>query len=214
MLTKQFSPQNSKEGIAVSKSYEVEYCNLELRFDRRLIRNFIKALIQEGYSLYWNESDQQFIISIRTGRKLVKLKFERLGEKYKIVGNYSFKDEKLSEMLEKLIGDTRGHAIVKRFKDRQILIENIMFGEIIRMVEISGIEHKVLFQKEPIVTVEEMIHAFRNKRPDDRIPVLRLELDYELATLHDALQAGDEKAASASKEKLKELRREMLQLEV
>jgi hypothetical protein len=59
-----------------------------------------------------------------------------------------------------------------------------------------------------------MIHAFRNKRPDDRIPVLRLELDYELATLHDALQAGDEKTASASKEKLKELRREMLQLEV
>ncbi|TBL78256.1 hypothetical protein [Paenibacillus thalictri] len=198
----------------MSKSHEVEYCNLELRFDRRLIRNFIKALIQEGYSLYWNENEQQFIISIRTGRKLVKLKFQRIGERYKIVGNYSFKDEKLAELMEKMIGDTRGHAVVKRFKDRQILIENIMFGEIIRMVEISGVEHKVLFQKEPVVTVEEMMHAFRSKRPDQRIPVLRMELDYELATLSDALQSGDLKAAEESKERLKDLRYEMLLLEM
>lgn len=198
----------------MSKSHEVEYCNLELRFDRRLIRNFIKALIQEGYSLYWNESDQQFIVSIRTGRKLVKLKFQRIGERYKIVGNYSFKDEKLAELMEKMIGDTRGHAVVKRFKDRQILIENIMFGEIIRMVEISGVEHKVLFQKEPVVTVEEMMQAFRSKRPDDRIPVLRMELDYELSTLSDALRAGDAAAIKRSKERLMELRHEMLQLEM
>ncbi|MVO99295.1 hypothetical protein [Paenibacillus lutrae] len=198
----------------MSKNNEVEYCNLELRFDRRLIRQFIKALIQEGYSLYWNENDHQFIISIRSGRKLVKLKFERIGERYKIVGNYSFKDEKLAEMMEKLIGDTRGHAVVKRFRDRQILIENIMFGEIIRMVEISGIEHKVLFQKEPVVTFEEMLQAFRSNRPEERIPVLRLELDYELAVLSEALQDGDIATIVDSKEKLEELRREMLLLEM
>jgi hypothetical protein len=201
-------------GIAVSKSHEVEYCNLELRFDRRLIRNFIKALIQEGYSLYWSESDLQFIISIRTGRKLVKLKFERIGDKYKIVGNYSFKDEKLADMMEKLIGDTRGHAVVKRFKDRQILIENIMFGEIIRMVEISGIEHKVLFQKEPLVTIEEVMQALRSKRPDERIPLLRMELDYELALLFDAMQTDNEEAMLKSKQKLIDLRQEMLLLEL
>nr|WP_272509662.1 hypothetical protein [Paenibacillus chitinolyticus] len=203
-----------REGIAVSKNHEVEYCNLELRFDRRLIRQFIKALIQEGYSLYWNENDHQFVISIRSGRKLVKLKFERIGERYKIVGNYSFKDEKLAEMMEKLIGDTRGHAVVKRFKDRQILIENIMFGEIIRMVEISGIEHKVLFQKEPVVTFEEMLLAFRSRRIEERIPVLRLELDYELAVLNEAIQKGDVQAVVDSKEKLTELRQEMILLEM
>jgi hypothetical protein len=198
----------------VSKSHEVEYCNLELRFDRRQIRNFIKSLIQEGYSLYWSESEQQFIISIRTGRKLIKLKFERIGEIYKIVGNYSFKDEKLAEMMEKLIGDTRGHAIVKRFKDRQILIENIMFGEIIRMVEISGIEHKVIFQKEPAITVEEVMQALRSQRSNDRVQVLRMELDYELTVLSDALKASDEEAIRSSKEKLEAFRHEMLLLEM
>jgi hypothetical protein len=198
----------------VNKSYEVEYCNLELRFDRRQIRNFIKSLIQEGYSLYWNENDQQFVISIRTGRKLIKLKFQRIGDRYKIVGDYSFKDEKLSELMEKMIGDTRGHAIVKRFRERQIVIENIMFGEIIRMVEISGVEHKVLFQKEPVVTLDEMVQAFKSKRAEERVSVLRLELDYELATLHDAMKAEDEEQTKQCIERLKEMRSEMLQLEM
>src|ERR1700737_4077773 len=102
--------------MAMSRSHEVEYCNLELRFDRRLIRIFIKTLFRKGFF-------------------------------------YFFKNDKLAELMEKLIGDTRGHAVVKRFRDRQILIESIMFGEIIRMVEINGMEHKVLFQRDPVVTV-------------------------------------------------------------
>ncbi|WP_409341155.1 hypothetical protein [Paenibacillus sp. MBLB4367] len=198
----------------MSKSHEVEYCNLELRFDRRLIRQFIKSLIQEGFSLYWNESEQHFIISVRTGRKLVKLRFQRIGDRYKIVGNYSFRDEKLAELMEKMINDTRGHAVVKRFRDRQIVIENIMFGEITRLVEISGVEHKIIFQREPVVTTEEMIQAMKSKRIEERIPVLRLELDYELASLYDAIQNGDREQIESSKKKLSELRQEMLTMEV
>ncbi|MDF2936709.1 MAG: hypothetical protein K0Q90_2082 [Paenibacillaceae bacterium] len=197
----------------MNKSHEVEYCNLELRFDRRQIRYFIKALIQEGFSLYWNESEQHFIISIRSGRKLVKLKFQRIGDKYKIVGNYSIKDEKLAELMEKMIGDTRGHAIVKRFRDRQILIENIMFGEIIRSVEISGVEHKVLFQREPMITTEQIIQAFKSKRVEERAPVLRLEMDYELAILYDAMALEDHEAVEKSKSRLEEMRRELIMLE-
>src|SRR5690606_30653176 len=156
------------EGIAVNKSYEVEYCNLELRFERRHIQELIKRLIQEGFSLYWNDSGQQLIISIRTGRKLLKLRFQRIVDKYKIVGDYTLRDEKLAEVMERLINDARGHAVVKRFKDRQILIENIMFGKIIRMVEISGPEQKVIFQKHGQLTTDDMIRAFKSTRAERR----------------------------------------------
>lgn len=198
----------------MNKSYEVEYCNLELRFDRRLIQNLIKDLIEEGYSLYWNENEHQFIMSVRTGRKLVKLKFERSEDRFKLVGNYSFRDEKLAELIEKLIGHTRGHAVVKRFMDHQILIENIMFGEIIRTVEISGVEHKVLFQKNMEVTPEAVIEAFKSNRIEERIPVLRMELDYELAVLHELLQTDRMDEIEASKLRLQQLRREMLLTEM
>jgi hypothetical protein len=200
--------------MAMSKSNEVEYCNLELRFDRRLIRNFIKSLIQEGYSLYWNESENQFTVSIRTGRKLVKLIFQRIGDRFKIVGDYSFRDDKLAELMEKMIGDTRGHAVVKRFRDRQILIESIMFGEIIRMVEINGMEHKILYQRDPVITVLEMKQAIMSKRVEQRIPVLRFELDYALAELFEAMQVNDDQEAARIKLRLQELQQEMLKLEV
>lgn len=198
----------------MNKSYEVEYCNLELRFDRRQIQNLIRDLIQEGYSLYWSETEGQFLVSIRTGRKLVKLHFQRMNNRYKIVGDYVIKDEKLSALLEKLINDTRGHAVVKRIKDRQIVIESIMFGEIIRLVEVSGMEHRIVYQKKPYVTIEEMMKAFQSKRAEERAVVLRLELDYELQVLYDALQEEQEELIAASKEKLLLLRLEMLQLEL
>lgn len=198
----------------MSRSHEVEYCNLELRFDRRLIRHFIKSLIQEGYSLYWNEGENQFTVSIRTGRKLVKLIFQRIGDRFKIVGDYCFKDEKLAELMEKMIGDTRGHAVVKRFRDRQILIENIMFGEIIRMVEINGMEHKILFQRDQVITVLEMKKAILSQRIEQRIPVLRLELDYALSELYDAINAENTDEINAIKAKLNKLRDEMYILEI
>jgi hypothetical protein len=202
------------EGLPMNKSYEVEYCNLELRFERRQIQNLIRDLIQEGYSLYWSETDVYFLISIRSGRKLVKLRFQRVRGSYKIVGDYVIKDEKLSELIEKLIGDTRGHAVVKRFKDRQIVIESIMFGEIIRLVEVSGMEHRIIYQKKPFVTVEEVIQAFQSKRAEERAAVLRYELDYELTVLHDAIKEGREEDIARSKEKLQSLRIEMIQLEL
>lgn len=198
----------------MNKSYEVEYCNLELRFDRRQIQNLIRDLIQEGYSLYWSESEAQFLISIRTGRKLVKLRFQKLQQRYKIVGDYIIKDEKLAELIERLINDTRGHAVVKRIKDRQIVIENIMFGEIIRLVEVSGMEHRIIYQKRPVVTLEEIMEAFQSKRAEERAAVLRYELDYELCVLHDAVTSGSKEEAEESKERLSVLRSEMLQLEL
>ncbi len=198
----------------MNKSYEVEYCNLELRFDRRQIQRFIKDLIHEGYSLYWSENDTYFMISIRSGRKLIKLKFQRMADRFKMVGTYSFRDEKLMELMEKMIGDTRGHAVVKRFRDRQILIENIMFGEIIRTVEINGVDHKVIFQKEPVVTLESMAEAFKSTRAEERAKVVRMELDYELAVLQEHLVAGDEEAVRESKQRLERLRQEALQLEL
>lgn len=197
----------------MNKSYEVEYCNLELRFNRRHIQDLIKDLIQDGYSLYWSENETLFIISVRTGRKLVKLRFNRTKNGYKMVGDYTIRDAKLAEWMEKLIEDTRGHAIVKRFKDRQILIESILFGEVIRLVEISGYQQKVLYQKGPFMTEQEISKMYFSKEGDLRLQLLRLELDDELERLYEAMQVGDAEKAEKSKEKLAALSKELMMLE-
>ncbi|AKG34485.1 hypothetical protein [Paenibacillus durus] len=197
----------------MNKNDEVEYCNLELRFDRMHIQNLIKDLIQEGYSLYWSESDSLFVISVRTGRKLIKLRFQRIKDGYKLVGDYMIRDARLSEWMEKLIGDMRGHAVVKRFRDRQIIIENILFGEVIRLVEISGYQQKVLYQKGPLLSDQELTKMFYSTLGEERVRDRRMEVDEELDRLSDALARGDKQQVRLSKEKLMFLRKELMKLE-
>lgn len=71
----------------------------------------------------------------------------------------------------------------------------------------------MIFEKACNVTMDQVIAALKRKDAEERIPVLRLELDYELATLYDALQANDNAQIRKSKELLKRLGREMLLLE-
>lgn len=197
----------------MNKSYEVEYCNLDLRFDRRHLQQLIRDLIQDGYSLYWSENETLFMISVRTGRKLTKLRFERLGPRYKLVGDYVIKDAKLAEWLEKLIGDLRGHAVVKRFKDRQIVVENIWFGEMIRQVEISGMEQKILYQKDPVPSAAKLAEMFNLTYSEERLENLRLRLDIKLEQLVKELRAGEKRQVEQTKQELEGLRRELLELE-
>ncbi|WP_438351543.1 hypothetical protein ACP8HI_13400 [Paenibacillus sp. FA6] len=197
----------------MNKSCEVEYCNLELRFNRRHIQDLIKDLIQEGYSLYWSENETLFIISVRTGRKLVKLRFLKTRSGYKMVGDYIIRDAKLSDWMEKLIGDSRGHAVVKRFKDRQILIENILFGEVIRLVEISGYEQRVLYQKGTYFSEREMNDMYFSLEGDLRLQLRRIEVDEELEKLYEAMKESDTVKMELCKERLRELCRELSTLE-
>ncbi|MGF7049192.1 hypothetical protein J2T13_003700 [Paenibacillus sp. DS2015] len=197
----------------MNKSYEVEYSNLELRFKRRNIQDLIKELIQEGYSLYWSENEALFIISVRTGRKLVKLRFVRTRSGYKMVGDYIIRDARLAEWMEKLIENTRGHAVVKRFKDRQILIENILFGEVIQLVEISGYQQRVLFQKGPVLTEQEMTGMYYSNEGDLRLKLRRLEMDDELEKMYKAIQSNNTETIKQCKDQLSIISRELLMLE-
>ena len=61
-----------------------------------------------------------------------------------------------------------------------------------------------------------MKHVIQTLLRDDaekRLPVLKMEINYELATLYEAMQNNDKQQIEKSKQKLKELRREFLLLE-
>ena len=61
--------------------------------------------------------------------------------------------------------------------------------------------------------MKQVIQSLKRTDAEERIPVLWLELDYELATLHDAMMSNDEEQIRASKQKLETLRQELLRLE-
>ncbi len=61
--------------------------------------------------------------------------------------------------------------------------------------------------------MEKVIQTLKRRDGEKRIPVLKLEIDYELQTLFDAIQANEEEQVMDSKVKLDSLRSEWLRLE-
>lgn len=61
--------------------------------------------------------------------------------------------------------------------------------------------------------MKQVIQTLKRTDAEQRIPVVRLEIDYELATLHDAMVREDTVEIKACKERLEKFRKEMLRLE-
>lgn len=54
-----------------------------------------------------------------------------------------------------------------------------------------------------------VMEALRRKEAQEKLPVIRMEIDYELVTLFDALQANDKVEIIKAKERLEQLRRQL-----
>lgn len=58
--------------------------------------------------------------------------------------------------------------------------------------------------------VMEVLHQ---EEAQEQLPVIRMEIDYELVTLHDALQENDKVKIIKTKERLNQLRLQWLKIE-
>ncbi len=57
-----------------------------------------------------------------------------------------------------------------------------------------------------------ILEEVRRMEEKEKIPVIKMEIDYELLTLYDALQENDKVQIIKSKERLKQLRENLLEL--
>jgi len=62
--------------------------------------------------------------------------------------------------------------------------------------------------------LKQVINDLKRKDGEKRLAVLRLEVDYELATLYDAMIEKDEVKKAECKKKLQKLSQEMIKIEV
>ena len=60
--------------------------------------------------------------------------------------------------------------------------------------------------------MKQVIQSLQRNEAEKRIPVLKMEIDYELATLHDAMIASDKDGMVKCKDKLEKLRQELIRL--
>ncbi|MFC4617206.1 hypothetical protein ACFO4N_00525 [Camelliibacillus cellulosilyticus] len=60
---------------------------------------------------------------------------------------------------------------------------------------------------------QQVIQTLKRMDAEKRIPVLKLEIDYELATLHDAMVNQNTDDIRSCKTRLEKLRQELMRLE-
>ena len=61
--------------------------------------------------------------------------------------------------------------------------------------------------------MKQVVNMYKKLDGQKRLAVIRLEMDYELATLYEAMVENNEKKKTECKQKLEKLRQEMLKLQ-
>ncbi|WP_082234307.1 hypothetical protein [Halobacillus massiliensis] len=59
--------------------------------------------------------------------------------------------------------------------------------------------------------MKHVMEALRKREAEERLPVIRMEIDYELVSLHDAMLAEDQDQIKKCKERLYELHKQLVE---
>ncbi|MCX7571245.1 hypothetical protein OS242_14935 [Tumebacillus sp. DT12] len=194
--------------------HEAEYCDMKLVLARTDLEQFIRRLAAEGVSLHWKGRENRVVLVAATGSERQEFTFTQESDRFVLTGNVVLQDKRLVNALQYTLIRTKGTAVVKQFSEGPIVIFRFKDGEAYQIMELHGPRKKVVYEKQVRVTGDDVIRALKNREIEQRIPALRLELDYELVSLTDAMKAGLEAEIIRVKARLEELRRELMMLEV
>lgn len=89
------------------------------------------------------------------------------------------------------------------------LVNNLM------VVEQNGIYVIYILKtgREGVNLLKYVMEVLRQKEAEEKIPVIRMEIDYELVTLHDAIKAEDTVEIIKTKERLRHLTHQLLTIQ-
>lgn len=194
---------------------QIEYSDVALWFNEEQVQELVARIIEAGMRVAWKETKKYFTLSVQTEEESHWLTFRKVGARYRLRDrHYNTSDPRFEKILQHFIEQAKGHAVIKMFTGGQLVVQKIRYGEAEQIIKISGASKEVIFEKECSVSMEEVMEALRRHDAEERIPILTSEVDYELAVLYEAMEAGEMKAVEACKEKLAKLHHEMIMLEV
>ncbi|MBL0385953.1 hypothetical protein JJB07_04745 [Tumebacillus sp. ITR2] len=193
--------------------HQAEYCDMNLVLGKTDLEHFIGQLASGGVSLYWKDRHEDIVLVATTGIEKKEFHFQPSDQGFVLKGSVVLQDKRLVNALQYTLIRTKGQAVVKQISEGPILVSKFHNGEALQIMELHGPRKKVVYEKPIRVSSEDVIRAFKSREIEERIPVLKMEMDYELVTLSDAIEANDQEGVRDAKIRLEELRRELMLFE-
>ncbi len=196
-------------------TYVLEFTEVDLHITSDQIAQFLNELEIRSLQFDFEDEGNKLILSVHQDNHKLKLQFKQIGETYKLrCKQLRFADQVFAELFQDMVTRLRGHAVMKLIGPDSTVVHQIQFGEAIRITQVNGNRRKILLDRAESVTIESVMEAFQMYEVEERIPLLRVEVDEELSRLAEMLAENNPVEIEASKKRLKELRREMLILEM
>ncbi|MDQ0272429.1 hypothetical protein J2S17_004321 [Cytobacillus purgationiresistens] len=90
---------------------------------------------------------------------------------------------------------------------------NLLHQGLLPHTIIKIVRKLIHFEKRGVLSMKQLMNSLKKAGLEkERTAVLRLEMDYELATLFEAMTINNEDAVKTTKQKLERIRQELLKL--
>ncbi len=196
-------------------TYVLEFSEVDLHISSDQVTQFLHELEKRSVSYEYEDEGKKLVLSIQHNDQETQFVFKKLGDSYKLRSKQiRFSDQQSAELFQELVTNLRGHAVMKLVGPDSTVVHQIEFGEAIRITQVNGNRKKVLLDRAESVTIERVMEAFQLHDVEERIPILRIEIDEELSNLAAMIDEDNKDEIEASKKRLKKLRREMLIVEM
>lgn len=118
-----------------------------------------------------DNGNHEIVLQDETGGEAIRLSFERTDSHYVCVLSCRVVQQKLTNVLRKLIATYQGDAVVNRIYQGFTMVYHYLEGKVIRIVEVKGDQHKTVFEHRD--TLGRMEAQFRRQTVEEEINILR-----------------------------------------
>lgn len=196
--------------------HKAEILEIRLEVDKEEIKSFLKNCVDFNFYMHFSENSNFMLISLKQDAENhpVILRFARHGEFYHLQNKVYTQNQDLLVLIEKMIVDNLGDALIKEERNEQVEVRQIRQGEVVSL-EIVGTEKHITFQKhrEEKEQVKVLEKIFKDNTIEREISFIKQEMDDYLEKLQAAIESSSQFDTERYKKVLQRLHKRLYVLE-
>ena len=167
--------------------FQADFQDVFIELPRPALKTFIHKLLQAQFRISWRHDKDTVELVIKSLEGQVLIPIQRPSENMTVIelNELSVWIEDLAIILEELITETKGRAIVKTATDGWIYVSCFDNGKIVSVMKIGGGEKAEMGSYR---TIKKNSGTIKGVDPEVKLYIMTAQIDYLLMELVEALE--------------------------